>query len=130
MPNAYSPKTNIARRSEAYIVRIDMFTTPVATFACSASPVPTSTPGLDQHTHKKGRKRTRRKTASEFRLNASSNGGAGMGPISAIISMSAELESEPLSLVLFERWLTLRPETGEYVLLASGLGKKARSKRK
>jgi hypothetical protein len=37
-PNAYAPNTHIARLSEAYIVRIDRFTTPVATFACSAAP--------------------------------------------------------------------------------------------
>jgi hypothetical protein len=34
MPNAYTPNTHIARTFEAYIVRMDRFTTPVATFAC------------------------------------------------------------------------------------------------
>jgi hypothetical protein len=33
-PNAYTPNTHIARTFEAYIVRIERFTTPVATFAC------------------------------------------------------------------------------------------------
>jgi hypothetical protein len=39
-PNAYTPNTHIARPSEAYIVGIDRFTTPVATFACGAAPNP------------------------------------------------------------------------------------------
>ena len=43
-PNAYATNTHIARVSDAYIVHIDRFTTPVATFACSAPPKPTRTP--------------------------------------------------------------------------------------
>ena len=39
-PNAYTPNTHIARPFEAYIVRIDRFTTPVATFACGAASNP------------------------------------------------------------------------------------------
>ena len=39
-PNAYPPNTHIARMSEAYIVRIDRFTMPVATFACGTGPNP------------------------------------------------------------------------------------------
>ena len=39
-PNAYTPNTHIARTFEAYIVRIDRFTTPVATFACGTASNP------------------------------------------------------------------------------------------
>jgi len=105
-PNAYPPNTHIARTFEAYIVRIDRFTTPVATFA-------------------------RRKTAREFRLIASSKGGAGigLGSESGIVS-GVDAESETLSSSSLGRRTTLRPETGEYVLLESGVGKKARSRSK
>jgi len=99
-----------------------------------------------------GEKRTRRKIASEFRLIASSKCGAGIGLGPAILVVvilgdspdawvrcngmeeegedKVEVESESLSLLLFGRRTTLRPETGEYVLLESGVGKNARSKRK
>jgi hypothetical protein len=103
-PNAYTPNTHIARTFEAYIVRIDRFTTPVATFA-------------------------RRKTAREFRLIASSKGGAGIGLGPGIVS-GVDAESETSSSPLLGRRTTLRPETGEYVLLESGVGKKARSRSK
>lgn len=121
--SAYTPNTHIARSSEAYIVCIDRLITPVATFAS-------------------------RKTASEFRLIASSNGGAGVGLGPAIIAggaparlgsregedvLWAEVDFESLSLLLlllFWRRTTLSPETGEYVLFASGVGKKTRSRRK
>jgi len=101
-PNAYTPNTHIARTFEAYIVRIDKFTTPVATFA-------------------------RRKTAREFRLMASSKGGAGIGLGSGIVS---GVDAETLSSPLLGLRTTLRPETGEYVLLENGVGKKARSRSK
>jgi hypothetical protein len=39
-PEAYVINTHIARLSEAYIVLIDKFTKPVATFACVAGPTP------------------------------------------------------------------------------------------
>jgi len=39
-PNAYTPNTHIARTFDAYIVRIDRFTTPVATFACGTASDP------------------------------------------------------------------------------------------
>ena len=75
-------------------------------------------------------KRTRRKTAREFRLIASSKGGAGIGLGPGIVS-GVGAESETLSsLLLLGRRTTLRPETGEYVLLESGVGKKARSRSK
>jgi hypothetical protein len=44
--------------------------------------------------------------------------------------MEVDVESESFSLLLFGRRTTLRPDTGEYVLLEGGIGKKARSKRK
>ena len=74
-------------------------------------------------------KRTRRKTAREFRLIASSKGGAGIGLGSGIAS-GVDAESGTLSSSLLGRRTTLRPETGEYVLLESGVGKKARSRSK
>jgi hypothetical protein len=76
-------------------------------------------------------KRTRRKTAREFRLIASSKGGAGigLGSESGIVS-GVDAESETLSSSSLGRRTTLRPETGEYVLLESGVGKKARSRSK
>jgi hypothetical protein len=139
-PSAYTPNTHIARRSEAYIVRIDRFTTPVATFACGAVPNPhprkRSRIVINQLVYTCGQetKRTRRKTANEFRLTASSKGGAGIGLGPGIVGgVQAESEtSETLSLPLplLGRRTTLRPETGEYVLLESGVGKKARSKSK
>jgi hypothetical protein len=74
-------------------------------------------------------KRTRRKTAREFRLIASSKGGAGIGLGPGIVS-GVDAESETLSSPSLGRRTTLRPETGEYVLLESGVGKKARSRSK
>jgi hypothetical protein len=74
-------------------------------------------------------KRTRRKTAREFRLIASSKGGAGIGLGPGIVS-GVDAESETLSSSLLGWRTTLRPETGEYVLLESGVGKKARSRSK
>lgn len=145
-PNAYAANTAIARPSEAYIVRIDKFTAPVATLACRGKQIHT----FSTTTNGRGKKtRTRRKTASAFRFIASSSGGAGIGlgpdvvdvvivvgPVrygcvrgeaesiaSSSLSSSSSLLWKPLG-----RRTTLRPETGEYVLLASGVGKKARSR--
>jgi hypothetical protein len=75
-------------------------------------------------------KPTRRKTASEFRLTASSRGGAGIGLGAPGVVNGEQVESERLSSPVPGRRMTLRPETGEYVLLESGVGKKARSKSK
>jgi hypothetical protein len=44
--------------------------------------------------------------------------------------MEVEVESESFSLLLFGRRTTLRPDTGEYVLLERGVGKNVRSRRK
>lgn len=76
-PKAYADNTLIARPSEAYIVCIDMFTTPVATLACRSKHTSLYKPTKK----KKGNDdaRTRRKTASAFRFIASSSGGAGIG---------------------------------------------------
>jgi hypothetical protein len=52
-PNAYTPNTHIARTFEAYIVRIDRFTTPVATFACE-NPIPINIK-LAHHIHLRSR---------------------------------------------------------------------------
>ena len=139
-PNAYAPNTHIARTFEAYIVRIDRFTTPVATFACGAAPPhPRERSRIEAHisTHtiivKEGvreTKRTRRKTANEFRLTASSKGGAGIGLGAPGVVSGEQAESETPSSLLLGRRTTLRPETGEYVLFERGVGKKARSKSK
>lgn len=81
-PKAYADKTPIARPSEANIVRIDMFTTPVATLACRSK-----TYVIITNDDERGGEvtRTRRKTASAFRLIASSSGGAGIGLGSEVV---------------------------------------------
>lgn len=91
--------------------------------------------------------RTRRKTAREFRLIALRSAGAGTGQGSGVVvvavpccpdayarKVGTEEESDVAmvatpSLSLGRRTI-LRPETGEYALLASGVGKKVRSRRR
>src|SRR5258708_36733759 len=128
--NAYTPNTHIARPFETYIVRMDRFTTPVATFACGFASNPRkhkiSTITCGQKGEGGEMKRTRRKTAKEFRLIASSKGGAGIGLGPGIVS-GVEAESGTLSSLLPRRRTTLRSDTGEYVLLENGVGEKARA---